>query len=241
MASRGLVSRSGQQRLNQPSRQVWPFGRLPAGPFSGESLRVESSPHDDVSRACLEALDEPFFRMSAVRDDAGRLSNFTYDYCNQAALNAIGRKSADVLDKRLLDLFPSAETNGLFDAFVRVTETGEPARHEFTFGESGVTGDFEAAVSRFRDGVLLLGHDISRRKRDERQLAMLAEQLQGALSSRVMIEQAKGYLAAKYETDTATAFTAMRQYARNHNLRLHDVAGDIVAGRLDLTRGEDAR
>ncbi len=60
----------------------------------------------------------------------------------------------------------------------------------------------------------------------ERQL--LALQLQGALDSRVLIEQAKGVLAATTDTSMESAFDAMRAYARSHNRRLADVARALV-------------
>lgn len=59
------------------------------------------------------------------------------------------------------------------------------------------------------------------------------EQLQHALSSRVIVEQAKGMVAERQKLDMDTAFTTMRSYARNNNLRLVDVAHAVIAG--DLT------
>lgn len=53
---------------------------------------------------------------------------------------------------------------------------------------------------------------------------MLSEQLQTALNSRVIIEQAKGVLAVSGQLSMAAAFTALRGYARRNNLRLSDVA-----------------
>ena len=62
----------------------------------------------------------------------------------------------------------------------------------------------------------------------------LAEQLQGALNSRVLIEQAKGVLAERSGLEVDEAFDAMRTYARRHGIPLHAVAQDIVRGRLQL-------
>ena len=179
--------------------------------------------------------------MRAVRDDNGHIADFEYQYCNRTALCVLGRSAEQVFGRGLLDLYPSHATNGLFDAYVRVMETGEPLRYEFVFDEGGLAGEFEIMVSRFADGFILVGHDITERKRDARQLATLAEQLQGALTSRVAIEQAKGYLAAKFDMDTTTAFHVIRRYARDHNQRIHDVAEAIVAGQLDLADKKDGR
>ncbi len=57
---------------------------------------------------------------------------------------------------------------------------------------------------------------------------VLTEQLQGALNSRIAIEQAKGVLARIHGLDVTAAFELMRQYARRHHHRLTDIAQAIV-------------
>ncbi|MEY2568255.1 MAG: hypothetical protein QOE35_2784 [Actinomycetota bacterium] len=69
--------------------------------------------------------------------------------------------------------------------------------------------------------------------REARQAQVVNEQLVEALNTRVVIEQAKGVLAERKNVDVADAFTRLRAYARNHNLRLSEVARDVVTGRLD--------
>ncbi len=61
---------------------------------------------------------------------------------------------------------------------------------------------------------------------------VLTEQLQTALTSRVVLEQAKGVLAQQGDLDMVRAFTVLRRYARDHNLRLTDVAQAVVARSL---------
>jgi GAF domain-containing protein len=58
----------------------------------------------------------------------------------------------------------------------------------------------------------------------------LTEQLQTALNSRVLIEQAKGVLAERLQLDMAEAFTLLRSDARSRNRRLSDLAQAIVDG-----------
>ncbi|MFC6881587.1 MULTISPECIES: GAF and ANTAR domain-containing protein [Actinomadura] len=62
---------------------------------------------------------------------------------------------------------------------------------------------------------------------------VLAEQLQTALTSRIIIEQAKGVLAERHVWSMERAFTALRDYARSHNGRLTDIAHGIVTRTLD--------
>ncbi|MFF1696603.1 GAF and ANTAR domain-containing protein [Streptomyces sp. NPDC058257] len=61
----------------------------------------------------------------------------------------------------------------------------------------------------------------------------LATQLQGALSSRVRIEQAKGILAERWHTGVDEAFEALRQYARKERLVIDLVAKEVIKGTLD--------
>ena len=64
---------------------------------------------------------------------------------------------------------------------------------------------------------------------------ILNEQLQTALNSRVVIEQAKGKLAERLGLDMEQAFNLLRDYARNRNLRLADLAQAFIDGTQTLT------
>ncbi|WP_345514292.1 GAF and ANTAR domain-containing protein, partial [Phytohabitans houttuyneae] len=58
---------------------------------------------------------------------------------------------------------------------------------------------------------------------------ILTEQLQGALNSRIVIEQAKGAIAQAHNVDVDVAFNLIRAYARRNNRRLNDVANLIIS------------
>ncbi len=62
--------------------------------------------------------------------------------------------------------------------------------------------------------------------------AEINAQLQTALTSRVVIEQAKGVLAQQGGLEMSDAFAVLRRYARDHNLRLTDVAQAVVIRQL---------
>ena len=55
----------------------------------------------------------------------------------------------------------------------------------------------------------------------------LNEQLSQALNTRIVIEQAKGVVAERADLDMEQAFARLRRHARNHNLRLADVANAV--------------
>ena len=69
----------------------------------------------------------------------------------------------------------------------------------------------------------------------------LNEQLQTALNSRVIIEQAKGKLAERLGLDMDQAFSLLRDFARARNLRLSDLAQAFIDGSETLTGLTPAR
>lgn len=74
---------------------------------------------------------------------------------------------------------------------------------------------------------------------------LIAEQLQRALDSRVLIEQAKGAVAQVNGTSMDESFTLLRGYARDRNLSLHALAEAITNRSLPIsaltTSHEDER
>jgi GAF domain-containing protein len=71
-------------------------------------------------------------------------------------------------------------------------------------------------------------------ERNIRSANVVSEQLQHALDSRILIEQAKGVLAATTGMNMNEAFTVMRAYARDRNLTLSKVADDVIARRINV-------
>ncbi len=72
-------------------------------------------------------------------------------------------------------------------------------------------------------------------ERSMRHSDTLNEQLQTALNSRVIIEQAKGKLAERLGVDMDRAFTLLRDRARTSNRRLSDLAQAFIDGTETLT------
>lgn len=75
------------------------------------------------------------------------------------------------------------------------------------------------------------GADVERLRELAASLLTENEQLQRALDSRIVIEQAKGVLAERYRMSVDDAFEILRRSARNHRLRLHALAAAVVASR----------
>jgi GAF domain-containing protein len=63
---------------------------------------------------------------------------------------------------------------------------------------------------------------------------MVTEQLQGALNTRIIVEQAKGVIARTHGIGVDAAFELLRMHARRRQLRLAVLARDIVVGTADV-------
>jgi transcriptional regulator with GAF, ATPase, and Fis domain len=98
--------------------------------------------------------------------------------------------------------------------------------------ESGTLDAEAIAIGQALADVATIGilHERALRRQEE-----IAGQLQGALNSRILIEQAKGVLAERLGISVDEAFTALRAYARSGNHKLRDVATSVIDGSLDAT------
>ena len=78
-------------------------------------------------------------------------------------------------------------------------------------------------------------------ERSIRSANLVSEQLQFALDSRILVEQAKGVLAASAGMSMDAAFRAMRTHARNQNQTVRTVAEAVIARTLDLGQTASVR
>jgi GAF domain-containing protein len=99
-------------------------------------------------------------------------------------------------------------------------------------------GNFEGADVPIMQALADIAAIALMQERAIRRGEVLTEQLQGALNSRVIIEQAKGAIAQATGGTVDEAFTTIRGYARRHNRKISEVAQLIVddpAGWAQLT------
>jgi GAF domain-containing protein len=125
----------------------------------------------------------------------------------------------------------------------RATATGFQSVHAFpmrlrsqTIGALNVFGDTKGGDFGTTDVPIVQAlADVAAiallQERAIRRGEVLSEQLQGALNSRVLIEQAKGAVAQAHQVSVDEAFSRIRTYARRNNKKLTDVAHTIVTDR----------
>lgn len=97
-----------------------------------------------------------------------RSVDFRYQLVNEAFARTLGEPVDVPLGSCLLELYPSHVELGLFDAYCRVVETGEPYVCELSwFDERDLRAFLEVHVTAFHDGYLMTGSDVTEAKMGE--------------------------------------------------------------------------
>jgi PAS domain S-box-containing protein len=116
-------------------------------------------------RTSVETMLDAFAILAAVRDEAGRIVDFQYEYVNASACRILRMNREDLLGRTMLGLLPGHRGSGLFGSYVRLVETGEPFRRE-TFlyedtvdGKKRFRGAFDIRASRLGDGFAVVWQD----------------------------------------------------------------------------------
>jgi hypothetical protein len=96
--------------------------------------------------------------------------------------------------------------------------------------DSPALAEGEQKVARALADVATLG---ILQQRSVHRASLLAEQLQNALNTRIVIEQAKGVLAEHGQIEMQDAFDALRAFARSTSAKIGDVAHALVNRSLE--------
>ena len=131
-------------------------------------------------RTILDSMLEGVTTTSSIRDADGHIVDFRIEYAN-ASIGGISRVPPEgQIGRTLLELFPAHRSGELFDAYVRVVETGVPFEsgpiHYLDADAAGGSLDqfVEHRVARLGDGYVLSVRDVTERHRAELQMRRLA-------------------------------------------------------------------
>jgi GAF domain-containing protein len=111
----------------------------------------------------------------------------------------------------------------------------------------GAIGVFGTGNGRWEDADIHIAQTLAHvatigllQERAVRRGAVLSEQLQGALNSRIVIEQAKGAIAQFYTVSVDEAFVLLRSYARRNGAYLSVVAHAVLTDPATLAGLSDS-
>jgi PAS domain S-box-containing protein len=154
----------------------------------------------DTSIACIEVLE-------CVYDHRYEIVDFTWKYYNRRTSVFLQRQ--DLLGKRLLQEYPVALKNGLFNRYISVARTGRPLEVELA-PFPGTDTWLHVMISKLDDGVVVIYHDITARKQAE---LRLAENEQELLNLNAVLRQKNYNLETLHKELSHFAFIA------SHDLR----------------------
>lgn len=137
--------------------------------------RVRTEEHLSASelrfRGVQETSVDGFMVLESVRDDGGAIVDFRWVYANPAASRIVGRPIDWFPGRKLLEEMPGNRTDGIFDQYARVVETGDPWHTEFEYQHEGLDIFIRLNAARTGDGFAVSFADLSERRRAERELA----------------------------------------------------------------------
>ncbi|MFN4242444.1 MAG: PAS domain-containing sensor histidine kinase [Tepidisphaerales bacterium] len=166
---------------------------------------------DELLSAVLDASNDGVMAFKALRDANGRIVDFEFTLVNAAAARIVGRSAHRLLGRRLLDEFPGNKTDGLFDRYVRVVETGQPDRFEHYYEHDGLRHWFLISAVRVGDGFSVTFLDITQTK-----LAFETLERREAELERLNAELARATAEAELAKQTAEAANAAKSLFLAH-------------------------
>ncbi|WP_460984580.1 sensor histidine kinase [Spirosoma fluminis] len=189
-----------------------------------KQAELDNQKQTDLLRSVLDSSSNAIIAFKAVRDaQTNQIIDFRYVAQNEANRRNPVRTDEEVIGHTMLEFFPNVVPTGLFDRYVQVVDTGEPARFEQEYNYDQLSGWYELSVVKWDDGIVLTLVDITASKDYQQQ-----------------IEQANRELL--YVNDNLRQFAYVASHDLQEPLRKITAFGDILreqfAPQLDET-GQD--
>lgn len=159
--------------------------RISEGEHHARTLLSRS---EDRLRATMDTLLDPHVVLQAVRDGTGQIVDFLYTEANEAACEYNGMSYQQLVGTRLLDLLPGQADAGIFEAYRRVVETGEPLiLDDYAFEQDlgthrGLVRLYDLRVAKLGDGLSYTWRDVTDRYEAQRTLVASEEKFRLAMS-----------------------------------------------------------
>jgi len=128
--------------------------------------------------ATLKSLLDPHAVLQPVRNEAGRIVDFRFDYANPAACSWLGIDRDHLTGSRLLGVCPTAESSGLLKILADTADTGRPAAVDSFASPRAMAGSRCIDIHAVRDGqrISFTWRDVTDRDAVSKKLAASEEQ-----------------------------------------------------------------
>jgi signal transduction histidine kinase len=198
-------------------------------------------------RALLDGFPEPVGLLWAIRDDDGRIVDFSFGYGNPTMLRSFRIPPATPDRYTLLEALPPMRSSRAFEGYTTVCDSGAPLFNEVTydtpFGDGYMLGTFVHRVAKLGDGVVVFLHDVTEARRMEAELKAyadivahdLSQPLAGIALLVTMLEQRPA------EPPSASVLQELRASTDRARELIEGVldyarSGELALGTVDLAR-----
>jgi PAS domain-containing protein len=119
-----------------------------------KNLEKKAKDQAEMLNGILNASITGLLTLEAIFSPSGKIEDFKFVVLNSAAEKILGLKEEDK-NKTYLKTFPNGKTNGFFDLYVKVLQTGEPVSKEFFYKGDGYNGWYYISVSKMNSNSLV--------------------------------------------------------------------------------------
>ena len=164
---------SGRERMRLASLAETVTGAMENHQMARQlaSNMAELKVSSEINQAVLDASRAGIIGFKAIRDGQGDISDFSILTSNKANEVITGIPMTRLIERTFLENFPGAKTAGLFEAYCKVVETGEPVELDLFYDHEGLNDWFEVSATPMgADGLTATFSSITRRKTFERAL-----------------------------------------------------------------------
>ena len=153
------------------------------------ALEVERQSKENLRQASflnniLDATSNGIVAERAIRDDEGTIVDFLITSANQKAAEIVQSTVEGLVGKRELELHPELRSSGLFDAYVKTVETGDPQLVETYYNDGRLDHWVNVNTRRITDDELVITFsNVSDVKRTQQALERTRADLQAVIDS----------------------------------------------------------
>lgn len=119
----------------------------------------------------LNASLNGIYAVKAVRNQKGEINDFSYLFANDNIAKLVNVRPDEIIGKSVLQLLPENKTNGFFDLFCRVLQSGETVHDVTHFTTQNIDGWFDYVIVPVdKETLVVTIQDISENKRTSLQI-----------------------------------------------------------------------